>query len=333
MVFKSLLGPIVFALIITSSTYPIYLYIDKKVGSKMNSSLISCLIITTVLIIPLSLIGIQLSKESFALYKIISSSLNEKSISDLLFGENLFAQTLKSILSPMGIDYGPKLVMSKIVPILNAGSTYIIKTFQSWAGDVVSMLFNFVVMIIVIYQIFSHGEALKRFVFDLSPLPEGQEQTLLERFNKMNYVTLVCNGIGAIMQSGLAVIGLWLCGIQSLVLWLTLMAILAFIPLVGISFVTIPAVIYLFAVGKVTSAIILFIYTTSVALIVENWWKPRFIGDKIEVNSMLVLLYIIGGMAAFGMAGIFYGPLLCILFLTFVQFYHDEYAVVLNQNE
>jgi predicted PurR-regulated permease PerM len=103
------------------------------------------------------------------------------------------------------------------------------------------------------------------------------------------------------------------------------MSLLAFIPLVGISLVYIPASLYFILIGKVGTGISLFIYCTVVSLIVEKGFKPKFIGKRVGISSLLVLFYIIGGMSAFGMAGIFYGPLLCTIFLTSVALYHEKY--------
>ena len=141
----------------------------------------------------------------------------------------------------------------------------------------------------------------------------------------MNYVTIVCNGLGGIIQGVLAGIGFWIAGIPSIILWTVVMTFLAFIPLLGISIVYVPAVIYIFLKGKTAAAVILFIYCTAVALIVENWFKPRFIGQRIKINSLFVLFCIIGGMSYFGIPGIFYGPIIGIVFLTLVELYHAHY--------
>ena len=182
-------------------------------------------------------------------------------------------------------------------------------------------------MLLVIFGLFSEGQTLKRFAFRLSPLPDSWEQLIVDKFNQMNHVTLVCNGIGGVLQGGFATIGLAIAGVSSLSLWFTLMSLLAFVPLVGISFVYIPASIYFLVVGKVGTGTFLFIYCTVVSLIVEKGFKPKFIGQRVGMSSLLVLFYIIGGMSAFGMAGIFYGPLICTIFLTAVGIYHEKYTV------
>ena len=141
----------------------------------------------------------------------------------------------------------------------------------------------------------------------------------------MSFVTLVGNGLGGLAQGCLAGIGFWVAGFNSVFLWTTAMIILAFIPLVGISIIFIPACLYLYLSGETTSAIFLFIYCFLISLTVENWYKPRFIGTKVKINSILLLLYIIAGMGTFGMAGIFYGPFLCIILLTIVELFLKNY--------
>ncbi|MCR9206400.1 MAG: AI-2E family transporter, partial [Halobacteriovoraceae bacterium] len=151
------------------------------------------------------------------------------------------------------------------------------------------------------------------------------EQMILEKFSQMNDVTLVCNGIGGVIQGLLAGAGMWLAGFESIFLWSVIMVILAFIPLLGISIITIPASIYLYFKGEPLAALLFFLYTGVIALLVENLFKPKFMGQKIKVNSLLILFYIIAGMGTFGMAGIFYGPIICIIFLTMVEIFQVYY--------
>jgi len=43
------------------------------------------------------------------------------------------------------------------------------------------------------------------------------------------------------------------------------------------------------------------------------------------------LFSIFGGLAVFGAAGIFYGPLIIIIFFTIVELYHKKYASIINE--
>jgi predicted PurR-regulated permease PerM len=186
-------------------------------------------------------------------------------------------------------------------------------------------------MMLFIFSILLYGSQLKRFLFDLSPLPEEDEQLLIDRFNQMNYVTLVMNGLGGVLQGVLAGGAMWLAGFSSVLLWTVMMVVLAFIPLIGISFVYIPATIYLIAVGEYVAAVLFFVWCSAIAFLTENWLKPMWVGNRIKISSMAVLFFIIGGMAVFGTAGIFYGPLVLTLFLTFVDLYHARYVPRLGE--
>ena len=181
-------------------------------------------------------------------------------------------------------------------------------------------------MILVIYALLAEGIPLKEFLLRLSPLPDDQEELIIEKFNQMNFVTLVCNGLGGLIQGVLAGIGFWIAGLNLVVLWTTIMMILAFIPLLGISIIYIPACIYLAIIGKTFEGIALFIYCSLLAFFTENWFKPIFIGKRIQIHSLFVLFSIIGGMTVFGLGGIFYGPVIAILFLTTVELYHKFYS-------
>ena len=147
----------------------------------------------------------------------------------------------------------------------------------------------------------------------------------------MNYVTMIGNGLGGFIQGGLAGLVMWGLGIPSVFLWTTVMVVLAFIPLVGISFVTFPTSIYLMISGEVGSGSFLLIFSILISFVVENWFKPKFIGKRVQVNGLLVFFYILAGMSTFGMAGIFYGPLFCIIFVTLAELFSDKYMSKYSQ--
>jgi predicted PurR-regulated permease PerM len=218
-------------------------------------------------------------------------------------------------------------IEGKILQLIQGASGKVFTFVNGLFSNIISFSFNFILMILTTYSLLLDGHRLKKYMLKLSPLPDDQEIMIVEKFNQMNYVTLICNGAGGLIQGLLAAAAFWIAGIENIFLWFVLMVILAFIPLLGISVITIPASIYLILIDNKSAGIILFIWCAFVGLVVENWFKPKFIGQRIQINSMLILFYIIGGMAVFGMAGIFYGPLICVIFMTIVEIYHEHYSV------
>lgn len=323
---KPFLGAIIFASIIAGSIYPAYnWFLDKTQLTKRLSAILMCFGVAIAVFLPLIYVSFILSKEAITLYQSLIIGISDGLVNNFLFGDGYVAKLVKNFSSFLGLEINMESFKNEFINQLKNFSGIVINTINNIIGNIVGFLFSFVIMILVIYALLTEGAPLKKFLLDFSPLPDDQEELIIEKFNQMNFVTLVCNGLGGLIQGILAGIGFWFSGIKLIVLWTTIMILLAFIPLLGISIIYIPACIYLAIIGKTFASITLFIYCSIVALVTENWFKPLFIGKRVEINPLLVLFTIIGGMTVFGVGGIFYGPIIAILFLTMVELYHRFY--------
>lgn len=322
---KPIIHAIIFGAIIGGCFYPLFnkVMMVTKWKREVVAGLVSSLVVF-LLFIPIIYLAFSLSRESFNLYQTLKSMVlaNDQSI----FESNFIGSFVVKIANIFQVDITLDLIKSKAIEFLQQFSTYVLNTVNSWISNILSFLFDFCIMVVIIYVLFAEGPDFKEYMLKLSPLPDDQEEVIIKKFNQMNYVTLVCNGVGGVIQGGIAGLAFWIAGVPSVLLWSVTMVLLAFIPLVGISIVYIPVSIYLAIKGKVLAAVLLFIFCTIVAFVVENWFKPKFIGNRIKVNSFFVLFCIIGGMGSFGMAGIFYGPIIGIIFLTTAELYHANYA-------
>ena len=316
--FHDLMGAFFMGMIIAGSFYQVFIWIYIKTGLKKEwASALVCMLVILSLFLPLIYIGLKLSQEALGAYNLVNQSLNHESINDFLYKH--------SSLTFLGQELNPEMLKDKLGSLVNLISQKIVAFINAWIGNFISFILHSFITIFTVHVLFTYGEELKKFIFKLSPLPDDQEQLLLDKFNQMNYVTLVGNGVGGLIQGISAGLFFWIMGIPSVLLWSTIMIILAFIPLLGISIIYIPVCIYLFIKGAVLKSILLFIWCTLVALIVENWFKPKFIGSRIKLNSFFIMICIVGGMSAFDMAGIFYGPVIGIMFITLVELYHQFY--------
>ncbi len=325
--FAPFFGAVIFGGIIAGTFYPLFSkIIEKTKWSKVGAALATCSIITLIIILPSIYITLQLSKETISLYQNFKEALTDRSVHDFLFGEGVIASAVRNGADALNLELSIEAIQGKVYGVVKSLSGILFSLLNTWVSNILGFFFNVLIMLLVTYALFTEGDKLKAFFLKLSPLPDDQEELIIDKFNQMNYVTLVCNGLGGLIQGGLAGIGFWMAGLNSVFLWTTIMIILAFIPLVGISVVTIPACIYLWIKGKVMASVLLFFFCLVVSLVTENLFKPRFIGNQIKINSMFVLFTIMGGMSVFGMAGIFYGPLVGIIFLTAVDIYHQNYA-------
>lgn len=325
--FWPLLTPFLFAAIFASATYRLVNYFQNRFQIKRPLVVSGILFLLFLLLfLPTLYVTIRLSEEITKLYVNWKSVIDAEFIQTIVFGDNLFAKSMRDIFGIFNIPYTMEKfeeIISKFVLSFSASS---LKVINIVLNNSLEFLFQFFLMLIFLFAILWKGHELKIFLTSLSPLKRSEEDSILEQFNRMNHATLVHNGIAALLQGGLSGIGLLVCGIKSAFLWTVIMIIFALLPFVGTGLVFLPAAGYLFFIGHHVSAIALIIWCVLASLFIENWYKPTFMGRDIQVDSFLVFFSIIGGMSTFGVSGIFFGPIILVVFLTVSNIYLKNYA-------
>ena len=103
------------------------------------------------------------------------------------------------------------------------------------------------------------------------------------------------------------------------------MAFLAFLPIIGIGVVFIPAAIYLFFIDRIAAGIFFIVFYLVLSISVDNLLKPKLVGRRVKMHTLLVFFSIIGGLNLFGILGIIYGPLITTAFITLTDIYYASY--------
>jgi predicted PurR-regulated permease PerM len=192
-------------------------------------------------------------------------------------------------------------------------------------NNLLAALLHLCVILVLVFYMLVEGNRLKAFLFDLSPLPDDQDQLIVTKFTIVVRSVLLGNGIGSMVQGIVGGTAMALVGLPSPVLWGTVMAIAAFVPLFGISVVVVPAGLYLLLQGRTAEAIAFVTGCLAIALVLENVLKTKLMGVGVHVHEVMIFLSILGGLAAFGVLGLLYGPLIVAIFLTLTDLYMTHY--------
>jgi hypothetical protein len=91
----------------------------------------------------------------------------------------------------------------------------------------------------------------------------------------------------------------------------------------------VPAVIYLFIIGKTTAAILLLIWCSAIVGTIDNLLRTRLVGKDAKMPDLLILIGTLGGLFFFGPIGFIVGPLVCGLFLTAWDIYGATFKDIL----
>ena len=105
-----------------------------------------------------------------------------------------------------------------------------------------------------------------------------------------------------------------------------LAAVLSVVPFGGTALVWGPAVVGLALHGDYLPATLLFAFGAGVVGTVDNLLKPLLISGRGEVPTLAVFIGVLGGLAAFGMVGLFLGPVVIALALELLEFLGEDAA-------
>jgi predicted PurR-regulated permease PerM len=201
------------------------------------------------------------------------------------------------------------------------------------ASNTLTFICSFFLMLLVIFFLLIDGPKLVRFLSDLSPLPEEQDTQLIDKFSGMAGAILMGNGLCGAIQGIAGGVVFWLFGLQSAFLWGVIMALLAFLPIIGIGAVFVPTVIFLFLKGRIAASLFFLAFYLLLSGGVEYILKPRVVGKRVKMHTLVVFLSIIGGLRVFGILGIIYGPLIATAFLTLTDIYHTSYQKLIERSQ
>lgn len=317
------LSIIVVASVVTGIFKPLYGRFEKKFRPGI-ASFLTCGVIFLVLFIPIVLLVGVLSKEAYDMYLMARGAGLRDHIQGL-FESSALLERAGAALAHFNIQLTGEEVNRAIPEIGKIVGLFLYEQANAIASNVLRFLVNFFFMLLVAYYLLVDGDRLISFIIDLCPLPEDQEEKLIGKFRDMAGAVIVGNGLCGLIQGVAGGVAFTLAGLPSAFLWGVVMSILAFLPIVGIGLLFVPAAVYLMIGGRILAGILLLVFYVVLSGGIEYLFKPRLVGGRVQMHTLLVFLAIIGGLKLFGILGILYGPLVVTAFLTLTDIYNTSY--------
>lgn len=317
------LSTIILACVVSGIFHPLYRALARHMRPAL-ASLITCLSIFLLLFIPLTLCVGVLSSEAVGLYATGRDAAIDQQIKAFLTENRLMEKTLH-LFRHYGIKLTIQDLYTGLAEVVRVVGLFLVDQARSIANNVLRFFVNFAFMLMVCYFLFIDGVKLIDYITELSPLPQDQDEKIIERFKQISGSVLIVNGLSGFIQGTLGGLVFMFYGVPSAFLWGVVMAILAFLPVIGIGIVFVPAAAIFIILGKIWTGLSLACIYVLITTLVEYVFKTKFIGGKVNMHPLLVLLSIIGGLKLFGILGVIYGPLSVTAFLTMADIYHASY--------
>lgn len=301
-------------------------------GRRRIAAGLICLALVVALLVPLAFIAVEVSQEALGFYELSTDQFNERTLLQAIEANQDSIDRLNRVIAPFGLTVTAPEIADRITTAAAGVGGFFYKQGVSLATGLVRFVIGFLVWVITLYYLFVDGRAVRRWFREFIPLSGDEQDLLRDRFLDMANSLVIGNGIAALVQGAAGGLLFSLLDLQGPMLWGVVMGILAFIPVVGISLVYLPAWAILMLAGDPGRAFALLIPLMILATVVEYWLKPVLVGRRAHLHTLLVFFSLLGGFDAFGPVGLLIGPLMMVFFLTLVEIYRDHYRPYLFSN-
>ena len=177
-------------------------------------------------------------------------------------------------------------------------------------GGSVRFLTQVVIMLVALFYFLRDDQRLLQYLRRLTPLSTREADQLFQRVSDTISATLYGNLVVKIVQGVLGGAMFWALGLRAPILCGIAMALFAMLPVVGTSLIWGPAAIFLLIQGSWVKAIVLAAWGSLVVSLIDNFLYPVLIANELRIHTLGILLSILGGLIAFGLAGIVLGPVI-----------------------
>jgi predicted PurR-regulated permease PerM len=327
------LAILILGAVVAGIFYPLNRFINRhpKIGPNF-ASFLTCILIFFVLFVPIVFFVGSLTQQAYGLYQKAQGAAINQQIDSILQQTHILEKANR-YLSKFKIDITGDELKKGVTEAAKFVGLFLFEQARAIASNTLAFLMNFFLMLMVIYFLLLDGEKLVAYIIDLSPLPSDQEQKLIGKFGDIAGAILIGNGLGGFIQGLVGGMTFWFFGLPSAFLWGVIMGLLAFLPIVGIGVVFLPTSIYLLLKGRIAAGVFFIVFYLVLSLGIEYLFKPKLVGQRVEMHPLLVFFAIIGGLKLFGILGIIYGPLIVTAFLTLAQIYRSSYQKLVETKE
>lgn len=244
------------------------------------------------------------------------------SIQEVIPQTSGFLQKLKELLGPhlpptFDLETKGREVLEKIVRLV---ATHTAPMVQNIFQTIVTVVITFITMGVL----FKEGPRVLLTIRQALPLSTADQDKILQRLREVTSALFFGIILTAAVQGTLGSIGWLIVGLSQPLTAGILMFVFALIPVPGTIVVWGPGALYLLWQGQTWQGIVLLVWGFAIVGMVDNFLKPIFISGRGKIHMMLVFFGIVGGVQAFGFAGLFLGPLVIILFIELLKIVERE---------
>ncbi|MCG8467059.1 MAG: AI-2E family transporter [Gemmatimonadetes bacterium] len=268
--------------------------------------------------------AVQVTESAGPWIRSVQEQLDQPGAFDRLIDSLPFAETLRPY---------QEQVTRRVGELAGSVGGWVVQGLTDVTTGAVRVIFLLFVMLYAMFFFLMDGSGVLRKILYYLPLSNEDEHRMLEKFVSVTRAMVKGTFLIGVVQGALAGIAFAIAGIPSAAFWGTVMAVLSIVPGVGSALVWVPAAVYLAVIDRMGAAIGLVAWCGVVVGLVDNLMRPWLVGRDTKMPDLMILLGTLGGLFAFGAAGVLIGPIIAALFITVWELYGEAFRDVLPEAE
>jgi len=306
------LVPVAWAGILAYTSWPLYVRLREGLkGRETLSALIMTLLLSAAFVLPLLWLIALLRGEAGAAYAAIARFLESgpHKLPDVIAHLPFVGEWLQNQLDQF--DANPRLLREQIGAWVEQRTDDVLNLVGGVGRNAAKLGFA----LLTVFFLYRNGENLLRQVhFVLHRFLGARVDAYLSAVGDTTKAVVYGLVLTALAQGLLAGLGYWVVGVQAPALLAALTVLIALIPF-GTPFVWGSIGIWLIVNGNITGGVGLLLWGALVVSWVDNIIRPLVISNATRIPFLLVMFGVLGGLAAFGLVGLFLGPVILAVFI------------------
>jgi predicted PurR-regulated permease PerM len=305
--------PIVWATILAYVSWPAYEWMVRKLGGRATlAALIMTTLLSAAVILPIAWLAVVLRIDLVRGYHETQALFSEGlQLPPALLKIPWLGEQLRDLTASIAQDpqHAFGLELRKLTDRSYDQIARVI-------GDISRNALKLGLAVLSLFFVYRGGDAFA------SQIARALEQLLGPRVD--NYLAAIGQtvkavvyglGLAALVQGVLAGIGYWLAGIDAPIFLAALTTVCGIIPFAVVPLLWGGVSVWLILTGHTVPGVGLFVWMVIVVASVDHFVRPLLISRGAQIPFIIVLFGVLGGLAAFGLVGLFMGPVILAVLL------------------
>jgi predicted PurR-regulated permease PerM len=305
-VLQPFIVPLIWGGILAYVSWPLQQRMIRWLRGRVGlASLVTTLLVTAAIVVPLVWLILMLRVEAISAYATVQNFLASKpmlpqAVRDLPW----IGQVMQDLLTQMAAD--PKTINQQFVIMMEESSVEVTRLIGGVGRNVAKLFFA----VLSMFFLLRDGP---RLLHEARSILEGilgpTVRDYLDAVGSTTQAVVYALILGALAQGAVAGIGYFIFGIKAPVLMGAVTVLVALVPF-GAPVVWGSMAVWLIVSGHVWPGVGLLLWGLLLVSWVDNIVRPLVISNATRMPFLLVVFGVLGGVLAFGLVGLFIGPVL-----------------------